>query len=215
MAQHCQAILFDLDNCICDSREPGEALFAPAFDAIARANAGHLPPERLQAAFEECWYSSFDLVAQRYGFTPAMFDAGFEAFARLEVARPLKGYPDLAVLPRLAVDKHLVTSGFQRLQQSKVRALGIADRFASVVIDAVDVPPRRGKRRIFEDILAERGLRAQQVLVVGDNPLSELEAGRALGMTTVQTLRPGVKKAEADVHIRSFEELLALVGPPA
>ncbi|MFO1212457.1 MAG: hypothetical protein U1E74_08000 [Paenacidovorax caeni] len=31
------------------------------------------------------------------------------------------------------------------------------------------------------------------MLVVGDNPLSELAAGRALGATTVQTVRPGVE----------------------
>ena len=213
MPQPCQAILFDLDNCLCDSREAGEALFAPAFAAMAQANHGHLSEERLHQAFEECWYTSLDLVAQRYGFTPWMYDAGHAAFTKLDVTQPLKGYPDLQVLPRLAVDKHLVTSGFRRLQQTKVDALGIAHWFTSVVIDAVDVQPHVGKQRIFEDIVAGYGYTPARVLVVGDNPLSELKAGKALGMTTVQSLRPGVKKAEADLHIRSFEELIALVGP--
>ena len=211
MAQHYQAIVFDLDNCLCDSREPGEELFAPAFAAIEKANAGHVPSERLKAAFEECWYTSFDLVAKRHGFTQRMYEAGFQAFSRLEVTKPLKGYPDLNVLQRLSLDKYLVTSGFRRLQQSKVRALDIGGWFTKVVIDAVDRQPHVGKQRVFEDILAERGYEPSRVLAVGDNPISELEAGRRLGMVTVQTLRPGVKQDEADHHIRSFEELVALV----
>lgn len=211
MAQHYQAVIFDFDNCLCDSREPGEALFAPAFDAIARANDGHLPQERLRAAFEECWYTSFDLVAKRHGFSRAMFEAGFEAFRRLRVDAPLRGYPDLALLERIGIDKYLVTSGFRQLQDSKIEALGIAAMFRKVVVDAVDVQPHRGKQAVFEELLAESGYEPARVVAVGDNPLSELDAGRRLGMRTVQTLRPGVKRGEADAHVRGLDELLALL----
>ena len=211
MTQPYQAVFLDLDNCICDAREPGGDLFEPAFDAICRANDGHVSDDQLQAAFGECWSTSFDLVARRYGFTKEMFDAGFAVFSRLEGRKPLFGYPDLPVLPGLAIDKYLVTTGFRLLQDSKVRALGIAPWFRKVVIDAVDVPPARGKQAIFADLLAEGGYDAARVLAVGDNPLSELAAGKALGMVTVQTLRRGVEKAPADAHIHSFEELAELI----
>jgi putative hydrolase of the HAD superfamily len=211
VAQHFQAAIFDFDNCLCDSREPGEDLFAPAFSAIEEANAGHLSPERLEDAFEECWFTSYDLVAERYDFTRRMYDAGFRAFAKLEVSRALKGYADLNVLRRLPLDKYLVTSGFQRLQQSKLRALDIGGWFTKAVIDAVDQEPHLGKQRIFEEIIAERGYEPARVLAVGDNPLSELDAGRKLGLVTVQTLRPGVKQGDADHHIRSLEELFAIL----
>lgn len=206
-----QAVFLDLDNCICDAREPGGDLFEPAFDAICRANRGHLADDELQAALGECWFTSFDLVARRHGFSQEMFDAGFAVFSRLEGRKPLNGYPDIPVLRRLAIDKYLVTTGFRRLQDSKVRALGIASWFRRVLIDAVDVPPRRGKQAIFADLLREGGYEAARVLAVGDNPLSELAAGKALGMVTVQTLRRGVEKAEADFHIRSFDELAELI----
>lgn len=211
----CKAIIFDLDNCVCDARAAGEDLFAPAFEAIARANDGHVPEDRLREAFEACWSTSFDLVAQRYGFSRPMFDAGFAVFARLEVTQPLQGYPDLPVLKALGVPTYLVTSGFQRLQESKIRALGIRPWFTGVVIDAVDVPPHRGKKKIFEDILREGGYAAREVAAVGDNPLSELAAGRELGMRTVQTLRPGVDRADADFHVRSFEALRTILSLPA
>jgi putative hydrolase of the HAD superfamily len=207
MTSPCKAIVFDLDNCLCDARAVGEELFEPAFEAIRNANRGDVPEERLRQAFDECWFTSFDLVAKRYRFSDAMFRAGFDAFSRLEVAGPLEGYPDLPVLRQLAGDKYLVTSGFRRLQESKVRALGIADWFRRVVVDAVDVPPQLGKKAIFEDILRESGHAPGEIVVVGDNPLSELAAGRQLGMQTVQTVRPGVTVAAADFHIGRLDEL--------
>ena len=211
MGQTYQAVILDLDNCICDAREPGGDLFAPAFDAICRANDGQVPEDRLQAAFGECWFTSFDVVARRYGFSKDMYDAGFAVFSRLEGRKPLFGYPDVPVLSGITIDKYLVTTGFRRLQDSKVRALGISPWFRKVVIDAVDLPPHRGKQAIFADLLAEGGYEPARVLAVGDNPVSELAAGKALGMVTVQTLRRGVEKAEADFHIRSFEELAELI----
>jgi putative hydrolase of the HAD superfamily len=89
------------------------------------------------------------------------------------------------------VQRFLVTSGFRRLQESKVRALGIAHLFAEIHIDAIDEPDRKGKLRIFETILDRNGLRPEEALVVGDNADSEIEAGNRLWIKTVQVLRPG------------------------
>ena len=46
-------------------------------------------------------------------------------------------------------------SGFHRLQESRVRALGFADWCGTIYIDALDQPNRRGKQR-----LSGPGLRA-------------------------------------------------------
>jgi FMN phosphatase YigB (HAD superfamily) len=65
-----------------------------------------------------------------------------------------------------------------------VRELGFADWFAAIYIDALDEPNRRGKHGFFQDILSAHGLRPDEVLVVGDNPDSEIEAGNRRGMQT-------------------------------
>jgi putative hydrolase of the HAD superfamily len=50
------------------------------------------------------------------------------------------------------------------------------------------------------------------MLIVGDNPDSELAAGRKLSIRTVQTLRPGVPRyPDATHHISSFYELPLLL----
>jgi len=108
----------------------------------------------------------------------------------------------------------LVTSGFRRLQASKVRALGIAKFFKEVHIDAIDEPERLGKLGIFQRIKDQNNLDSSEVVVVGDNPESEIEAGHALGLHTVQILRPGVSRGtNADQFVHSLKELLPLFEP--
>ena len=88
-----------------------------------------------------------------------------------------------------------------------------------MLIDAIDAPPTgagHGKQALFEQILAREGCTPRQMLVVGDNPLSELAAGRALGATTVQTVRPGVEPWPlADHRVEGLQGLLALLSADA
>lgn len=203
-----RAVIFDLDNCLAAADEPGATLFAPAFDAIRAANNGQLS----EAAIADCWRHALDVVARQHGFTDAMLQAGWRAFRTLEVKAPLHGYPDLGEIERLPLERFLVTTGFRRLQESKIAALGIRGLFAEVQVDAIDESPRRSKKERFADIAARHGWRPGEVLVVGDNADSEIAAGNALGMPTVQTLRPGVPLAEnAQWRIKNFRELFRLI----
>lgn len=207
-----RAIIFDLDSCLAAANEVGDHLFAPAFNAIRNANRGTVSGATLDAAFSECWRVSFDAIAAKYGFSDTMREAGWQEFKRTEVTEPMKGYPDLHVLKELPVQMFLVTSGFRRLQESKIKALGFAPLFAGIHIDVIDEPDRQGKHGIFAAILATHGLKPEEVLVVGDNPDSEIEAGNRLGMRTVQILRPGVPRSDnARQHIHGLAELKGLL----
>jgi FMN phosphatase YigB (HAD superfamily) len=206
------AIFFDLDNCLAAADEPGEELLEPVFAAVRSANHGSLSDRALDAALYDCWFHAFDWVARRHGFTDPMRDAGWEAFRQIEVRRPMRGYGDLDTLPSLGDDRFLVTSGFRRLQESKVRALGIAPLFREVIIDAVDDASRTGKEGIFSNLMARYGLRREDVLVVGDNVESELAAARRLGLARVQTLRAGVVPAsDVRLRVRNLGELRAVL----
>jgi len=211
-----RAIIFDLDNCLCPASAVGEDLFAPAFSAMRSANNGALSDVQLEQAFAACWHTAFDTVAALHGFTPAMFEAGHLAFRQLEVTTPLVGYADLSAVRQVPVTRFLVTSGYRRLQESKVRALRIGSWFEEVIVDAIDDDEHPGKQKIFERIQMDLGLKPDQVLVVGDNPISELAAGRRLGMVTVQILRPGVTPSpEIERKIVSLDQLRTLVDERA
>ena len=79
-------------------------------------------------------------------------------------------------------------------------------------IDAIDEAERWGKQALFARILNDARLPSDQVLVVGDNPESEIAAGNRLGLHTVQILRPGVIRSDAAVsHVRSLAGLRELL----
>lgn len=202
-----RAVIFDLDNCLAPSDESGRDLLDPVFASVRAANHGHLTEEELESAFDDCWVHGFDKVAKEHGFSEGMRDAGWRAFAVIEVRVPMQGYGDLGVLPHLGERRFLVTSGFRRLQESKVRALAIAEMFDEIVIDALDEPGRRGKEGVFSDLLARHQLAPAEVVVVGDDPESELTAARHLGLRPVQILRPGVPPADGVPHVADLAEL--------
>jgi len=207
-----KALIFDLDSCLAAANEVGEYLFAPAFNAIRSANNDHVPEHQLKAAFADCWRFPFDFIADKYEFSPAMRSAGFDAFRQIEVRQPMYGYGDLDVLAGLPAKLFLVTSGFRRLQESKIKALGIAHLFTEIRIDAIDEPEPQGKLQAFEAIVRKYQLSPAEVLVIGDNPDSEIAAGNRLAMITIQILRPGVPASKVATHrIKTLGELKRFV----
>jgi FMN phosphatase YigB (HAD superfamily) len=208
-----KAFIFDLDNCLAAANEVAAVLYEPAFEAMKNANRGTISEQKLGEAFSECWRHPLDFVARKYGFSQAMLAAGWKIFSQTVVQTPMKGYPDLPVLRELPADLYLVTSGFRRLQESKIKALNFEQLFTGIHVDAIDEADRKGKKGIFESILRSGQLKPEEVLVVGDNPDSEIEAGNQLGIKTVQILRPGVPRADNATHyIQSLTELKALSG---
>lgn len=207
---HMKTVIFDLDNCLCPTTESGADLYDPAFTAIRIANDGSVADQALASAFSEMWSHAYDWVARKYCFTPAMIDAGWQALSQVEVNKPLVGYADLHLLATVPAERFLVTSGFRRLQESKIRALGIAAQFRKVFVDAIDVSPRAGKYALFQEIIAQYALEVSDVVVVGDNPESELAAARSLGLVAVQILRPGVAPSEvATEYVRDLHDLIS------
>jgi FMN phosphatase YigB (HAD superfamily) len=133
-----RAIIFDLDNCLSAAEEPRKGLLEPVFDAIRRANRGRLSDEALTEAFSDCWCHPLNFVAKKHAFTEDMLDAGWAISVRLEVATPMRGYSDLPTPAELPVLRFLVTSGFRRLQESKIKALGLARLLTAIYVDGND-----------------------------------------------------------------------------
>ena len=51
-------------------------------------------------------------------------------------------------------------------------------------------PGHQGKLKLFQQLMRAHGFLPEEMLVVGDNPDSEIDAGNKLGMKTIQILRP-------------------------
>jgi len=193
-----KAIIFDLDSCLSPADEPGQELFAPAFDAITRANHGSHDVSVLQQAFADMWRLPFDFVAEKYRFTPEMKDAGWKVMAKLEVTKAMSGYGDLDVLKKLPVLKFVVTSGFRRLQESKIRALGIAPVCTAIYIDAIDEPVFVGNRKSSRKFSAPSGF----------------SRTKCLSSATITTPKSPRVSAWASAPSRPFAPVFPVHSPP-
>lgn len=207
-----KAIIFDLDNCIFDTSSMGGRAISGVKDALNSSNLSENIKAQIGIGLKT---DPLDDVLIRFNVPENIGEAMRQAYrdSDLTPETPAFSYGDENVIKDLQVLKILVTSGYKKFQTSKIDRLNIRDLFDKVIIDILDNPKeRKGKVKIFQEILEAYGLQKNEVLVVGDNPRSELGAAKELGIKTVQTLRPSIVKwEEADVYITSLHELKDLV----
>ena len=208
-----RAAVFDLDHTLFDPRSLPDTLFREVGVRVRTAAAGLVPAVVLEAALEDAWRLPFDRVVARHRLPEAVTAAWRDAVSAIEVSAPLAPYPDVpSVLEQLTLRRFLLTTGFRRLQESKLRQLGIASLFVAVYVDALDLPGSSGKLPLLERLLVEHGLTPSEVVVVGDRADDELAAARVLGMVAVQVLRPGVDaSSEVAWRIQDLKGLPAIL----
>jgi putative hydrolase of the HAD superfamily len=202
-----KAFIYDLDNTIYGVPSIGEALFASLF-ALIQENGEYTGP--FDKVRDEIMRSPFQVVARKYQFSDNLTQQGTRLLENLTYEGDIHPYPDYPHIRNLPGDRFLVTTGFRKLQESKIRGMGIEPDFREVIV--VD-PNTSGKTKkdIFGDIMARYGYPAAAVLVIGDDPESEIKAGRDLGLDTVlydkENRHP---HAIATFRISDFGELSAL-----
>jgi len=206
-----KAIIFDLDMCICDTLTVPKSALDPALKILHNSAL----PQQIKTKIEiALWNTSWDDIIRIYAIPEPIASELGNAYAKLETPDGVKTYGDENFIEKLELYKILVTSGYSRFQETKIKKLGIAHLFDEIIINASELKEKqKGKFTIFKEFLERKNLLPRQVLVVGDNPISELGAAKKLDMISVQTLRPTVKKwDEADYHIASLSELAMIIA---
>jgi putative hydrolase of the HAD superfamily len=221
------ALVFDLDDTLYPERSHAVA----SLRAVADRFASELgPADRLHERFCELMDSEhrrrvFDIVLDELGrddadvLVPRMIETYRYHRPRLTL------YPDAAdALGRWSdrVPLGLITDGRVDLQQHKIDILGIADRFAAVVItgqwgEAFFKP----NPRAFEEMNRQLGVSGNRCAYVGDNLGKDFLAPRRLGWRTIHIdrrdgLYAGVSSpngGEPDVTITSLDELDSALEP--
>ena len=191
-------------------------LTGPFFQPVLRAlYASGLSADQKKQINQQLWTTSLEDTIDMFSIPEETAEQMREAYRNIEVPNGIKTFGDEEYIRTLPGRKILVTSGYQKFQQTKINKLGIAPLFDQIIIDALDYrETRKGKRAIFADLLSANGWAPSEVLVVGDNPLSELGAAKALSIPTVQTLRPSIQYWDgADYHVHSLSELNGVLSP--
>jgi putative hydrolase of the HAD superfamily len=149
----------------------------------------------------------FKLVAKRFNFSDELTQKGIELQTNLEYKDEIKTFDDYPEILNIPGNRFLVTTGFPAMQHSKITAMNIREDFNEIhVVDPVTT--NNTKKDVFADILQRYNYTADEVIVVGDDPESEIAAAKALGITTVLYDKYSHQEQDlADYTIKHFKEL--------
>lgn len=174
-----KAIIYDLDNTIYPVSSIGDKLFGPLFDLILQSGNHNNSMDAIKQAIMR---TPFRLVAKRHNFSEELTEKAIalqEVMGYHDTIDTFEDYPEIKNIPG---ERFLVTTGFKNMQMSKIKQMGIENDFKEVHIVN---PVTSNKKEVFADILQRYNYKPEEVLVVGDDPESEIQAAKALGITTV------------------------------
>jgi putative hydrolase of the HAD superfamily len=203
-----KAIIYDLDNTIYPVHSIGESLFGPFLQLISEY------PEHADIAKikDDMMRKPFQIVAAEHYFSDELISRTITLLQTMTYQGEIKYFDDYPAIKDIKARRFLVTTGFYNLQYSKIHGMGIADDFTEIhVVDPLT--STRTKKDVFADIMQRHRYSAEEVLVVGDDPGSEIKAALALGIDTVlydKTNR--YAKHPALYKIASFNELADLLN---
>jgi len=202
-----KALIFDLDNTVYPVAAIGAQLFAPVHALLEQK----LDSDTYAKVQEDVTRMPFQKVAKIYAFSEDLKQDSLQLLRELRCDEAIEPYEDYLQTKELKVDKFLVTIGFTELQWSKVKQLQIENDFKEIYI----VDPDKSaitKKDIFQQIKEKYNYTYDEMLVIGDDPESEIAAATVLGIDTY-LYDPGKRYSatKAIYHSDSFTGLLDIL----
>ena len=228
-----RAVLFDIDDTLFGTTEFARLARKNAVRAMCDAGLD-LPVEEVEAELAEviAEFSSnysrhFDKLLVRLGSplqdhaTPAVVvaagvcayhDTKFRAFDPFPDVRPL-----LADLQKSGLITGIITHGWTDKQAEKLIRLGVIPHINNDAIFISDeIGISKPNPKLYETALNQLGLRAAEVMYVGDSPAHDVAPAKSLGMITAFARRaskwtPTDESERADYEIDDFEQLRTIL----
>lgn len=215
-----KAILFDLDGTLWDRTGAVRALATAQHDEL-RECLGHVPRQQYVdriIALDDNGRTDKTILYQTIGVE---FELSEAVVARLHAdfwtrlasfTRPFPEVIDtLTRLRRSGVKLGIITNGSNRVQEEKIRRLGLAG-----LMDVVLVSEREGVRKpdaeIFERALERLGVTPSDAWFVGDSPDADIAGAIAAGLRAFwRECTDWPPPTVACETIRSLDQLLPLL----
>lgn len=169
---------------------------------------GEINAEHLQNVRFQGWSEKLQISTQKLNsdFLLAMAD----------ICSPLPGAGELLASLHGKVKMGIITNGFTALQEIRLQRTGFAEYFSSLTISE-QVGIAKPDQGIFEHALATIGQpEKKHVLMVGDNPHSDILGGLNAGIDTCWLNVDNQKSPDgitAHYQVSSLSELQALLTP--
>lgn len=209
-----RALILDLDNTIYPVSSIADDLFRELFRVLDQYS-GSINTEdkdRIHQIKEEMTRRPFHHIADEYGLSNELRTRMTETLKYMSYDKPMQPYPDYQYIRSIPLDKFLVTTGFEKLQLSKVKMLGIGGDFKDIHIVDPEVSTAT-KKDVFVKIMKEHGYNQDELLVIGDDPQSEIKAAKELGIDTFLydpgNMHPDATSTYRSVSLRDVENFLS------
>jgi len=214
------AVLFDLDDTLCEYRRPTADLLAEAFERtgveqfVSAAEFADVVPtvsaNSPLALREEC----FRRIAQRKGRSPAVAERVAANYPERDPTA-VDLLPDAQAVLRALSERYrlgVVSNGAAPTQRAKLEALDLEPYFETTVF-ATPATAVKPDPRPFERALADLGVPPERAVHVGDSLAADVAGAQAAGVPAVWFDR-GDGVAEDVVPEYTVEELAALEQAP-
>lgn len=208
-----RALILDLDNTIYPVSSIAENLFGQLFQVLdknaASINIGDT--DKVNKIKDEMTRRPFQHIADEFQLADELRNIMVDVLKNMTYDLPMQPFDDYKHIRSIPLDKFLVTTGFRKLQLSKVKMLGIEQDFKSIHIVDPEVSTQT-KKDVFGQIMAIQNYQPEELLVIGDDPESEIKAAKALGIDTY-LYDPGNKYPGAIVTYKAdnLKEVLTIL----
>jgi len=216
-----EIVYFDAGNTILHA-EPGVG------ESYARAGARHGIPvttEEIEASFSEVfgrmrdttkvqgeawWRDIVNQVFAPFGAAPdSLFDELYEHFSKPSAFRLFPtALETLGAIEARGLRIGLISNWDERLL-GLLDGLGVRDRLDPAVVSC-EVGFEKPNRRIFEAAIEQSGVDPARSLMIGDEPVMDVEGARAAGMEAVLVDRKG-RHPDISPRVGSLRELIDLI----
>jgi len=207
-----EAIILDLDDTIFQTKSMEVKVFDVFFEHLFLSLRSSFNEATINEIIQDLWIYPWDSVIEKYNIPKQLIYESISVLDNMDLKLNISTYPDYHFIQQLSVPKFLVTTGLTSLQQSKINTLNIRDDFEKIVINDTFLESKT-KLDIFKALVIEYDLIPEKTLVIGDNSESEIKAGNAMNMITIQIVREATQKGNnAKFIIHSFDNLKSLLN---
>lgn len=126
--------------------------------------------------------------------------------------------PVLEEIKKMGIKTGLITNGSPELQNFKIMSLGMEDCFDEVIISG-ETAYEKPDARIFQLMARSLGIKAEEMLYIGDHPLNDVDGSRKAGCipvwvkTTGTWVFPEIEKPEFQVEtVKEIPDLIKKIN---
>ncbi len=205
MPRHYQHLFFDLDRTLWDFDKSSLEAFEEIFEKYQLAAKGIDSPEKFHEKYSVHNRKLWDLYREgmlekdilrwkRFYLTLLDYDIDDKALSEkigtdyVEISpRKVNLFPHVLETLKYLAPKyhlHLITNGFQEVQQVKIKMSGM-DKYFEKLITSEEAGVKKPDPRIFYYAFDKTGALADESLMIGDDYPVDIEGARQVGMDQV------------------------------